>query len=1423
MRSYEGASVEIYGGGGDDYIVSTGDDAYIRGGDDNDTIFTEGGNAVVSGDKGDDYIQSTGEAASLFGSRGNDTVINYGNNATLDGGVGDDSIYNGGDDVLIEDLAGGQDTIQNYGRNVTINAGDGDDSIINNGENVTIDAGEDNDIVDNFVSNVTINGNAGNDNINNMVADKNNRMTNVKIGGGKGDDVIISNSDNSTLDGGDGDDTLGNFGGQNVVINAGGGDNFISNNALGKNVTITSGDSFDSVQNHSEEMEINTGAGDDSIDNTAEDVTIDAGAGNDYIKTTADSEVTITTGAGSDTIELGANVAVVTVEDFGKGDEIWLPAQASSITFNGYGIDVSGVTTPDIEIVGIDKVATGKYFWRVENGVATYSKHTSAGAVLSNNGMKIFWSDNATTEEIFTITGLKNGLTINADGSIDGLTVNGNQITVSKNVLSTTEVSVDNGYELVLGNDVPVSTIVPEMWEVSADTGNTSTVTYTGEYTTAGYRIVDGKIKQFAGTTGDGFSIRGLAPNLNCNGVSVEGIELNDKEITLSASTLIANGTKASLTGTGYTLALGDDCQKPVTLGERWQVGGTTGYYVSGNKTAGFVLNASKTSISYSMKSLPSVIFSISGLADTMLTAEDLNENITVNGKTITVNAKIVGKNFSVPKGYVAEFAAGNYAGKNFAGGSDKDTVDNHGDNILISGGDGEDSICTDGRGVTIEGGRGNDIIASKTTSGNVYRYATGDGYDIICGYNKNDTIQFTDGTQIGVANFSLKSGSNDLTIKVGTGYILLKDAAIDGNEFIFTDSDGKKIGHWTYWHGNFLDEEDIMHISPHPPVNILNVNLQNLNLLGDAPADLDNADSTDDNSELHVQHVNGSLTKTPLKITGDEEDNSLIGGAGKDTIIGGGGEDTFVGGKGNDLFIHDGGDVTIADYGTGSDKVSLGNALDGFDVNDSDVILNAGTGSVTIKDAVGKKVTVIENGKSTTETYTFDGKTNSAGTSIKLTSSTQSFAADTKLVTIDGGLTNGATISGNEKSNKIFGGDGDDVLIGMGGNDTLFGGAGSDVFIYDSGNDVILDFNGDEDKLVISTGKVSSSSVNSKGDVVLKVGTGSVTIKKLDDEDISDGKTITISDVDGETTCTYFSEKIVSDDGKVTLNSNFKGSSYTAEKDIYEVDASAVTKKFAITGNDEDNTITGGKGANLIDGGKGDDLIIGGAGNDTFVTGAGNDTIADYMTGSNKISLGSAQFKNYSVDDSDVIFYFKDGNSLTVKDTAGEKITLVENGISVVNVYAEDGMFNTAKTAVTLAADTQIFSAANYSKLTTIDGSAVDGEVEIIGNGRANKIYAGDFGSTLNGGGGNDTLWGGDGSDTFIYNPGDGRDKIYDFGAEDQLQIGANFDAVLKNNSVVFKVGTTSNAITLKDFSGTEFVANDDTYQLNGSTFTKK
>ena len=89
-----------------------------------------------------------------------------------------------------------------------------------------------------------------------------------------------------------------------------------------------------------------------------------------------------------------------------------------------------------------------------------------------------------------------------------------------------------------------------------------------------------------------------------------------------------------------------------------------------------------------------------------------------------------------------------------------------------------------------------------------------------------------------------------------------------------------------------------------------------------------------------------------------------------------------------------------------------------------------------------------------------------------------------------------------------------------------------------------------------------------------------------------------------------------------------------------------------------------------------------------------------------------------------------------------------------------------------------------------TIDGSAADSTINITGNGKNNYLVAGDNGSTLTGGAGNDlliggngndSLWGGarndsfyggEGNDTFIYKPGEGTDKIFDYDSNDILTI---------------------------------------------------
>ncbi|MBR1805266.1 MAG: hypothetical protein IJ774_02640 [Selenomonadaceae bacterium] len=228
---------------------------------------------------------------------------------------------------------------------------------------------------------------------------------------------------------------------------------------------------------------------------------------------------------------------------------------------------------------------------------------------------------------------------------------------------------------------------------------------------------------------------------------------------------------------------------------------------------------------------------------------------------------------------------------------------------------------------------------------------------------------------------------------------------------------------------------------------------------------------------------------------------------------------------------------------------------------------------------------------------------------------------------------------------------------------------------------------------------------------------------------------------------------------------------------------------------------------------------MIGGKGGDTFVSDGGNDTISDYGVGSDRISLTSA-IKNFDLSGDDVIIGFGD-NSLTIADALGDKITFVEGGKTRVNIFAEEGIFDTSKTAVTLNATETTFDAANFSKIVTISGALVTGEVSIVGNAKSNKIYAGDNGSTLDGGAGNDSLWGGDGSDTFIYSGG--KDVIYGFGDEDALQLGGDFTASVSGNSIAFKVGTTTKAVTLKDFTATTFSVNGENYEISGSNFVRK
>ncbi len=153
----------------------------------------------------------------------------------------------------------------------------------------------------------------------------------------------------------------------------------------------------------------------------------------------------------------------------------------------------------------------------------------------------------------------------------------------------------------------------------------------------------------------------------------------------------------------------------------------------------------------------------------------------------------------------------------------------------------------------------------------------------------------------------------------------------------------------------------------------------------------------------FHIVTIDGSAVTHDLtitgnkfsnKITGSSQDDTIDGGAGADTIFGGDGNDSIFGGTGNDSIFGGTGNDSIFG-GTGNDTLTGGNGADTFvyasgggkDVitdyssgdkiritsgsisrtsySGKDVIFKIGSGTLTVKNGKGKRITVNSSTKS--------------------------------------------------------------------------------------------------------------------------------------------------------------------------------------------------------------------------------------------------------------------------------------------------------------------------------------------------------------------------------------------------------------------------------------------------------------------------
>ncbi|WP_081847031.1 Hint domain-containing protein [Thioclava indica] len=201
------------GGDGNDYINTSGSDGQpdlafpggwsadpnpnndldtVYGGAGNDTIITGDDADYVDGGTGNDVIDSGIDADTVFGGDGNDVITSGEGSDSVDGGDGNDTIYGGlgpsYPDILNvpNDSSIYPDPVTDNGMD-TLSGGAGNDVIYGEDDDDLIHGGTGNDMLDGGIDNDTLFGDAGND----------------TLKGGQGDDTLNGGTGNDSVSGGD--------------------------------------------------------------------------------------------------------------------------------------------------------------------------------------------------------------------------------------------------------------------------------------------------------------------------------------------------------------------------------------------------------------------------------------------------------------------------------------------------------------------------------------------------------------------------------------------------------------------------------------------------------------------------------------------------------------------------------------------------------------------------------------------------------------------------------------------------------------------------------------------------------------------------------------------------------------------------------------------------------------------------------------------------------------------------------------------------------------------------------------------------------------------------------------------------------------------------------------------------------------------
>ncbi|CEJ13853.1 Bifunctional hemolysin/adenylate cyclase precursor [bacterium YEK0313] len=666
------------------------------------------------------------------------------------------------------------------------------------------------------------------------------------------------------------------------------------------------------------------------------------------------------------------------------------------------------------------------------------------------------------------------------------------------------------------------------------------------------------------------------------------------------------------------------------------------------------------------------------------------------------------------------------------SGGAGNDTLNGDAGNDLLDGGTGTD---------TLRGGTGDDIYLVDS-SADVVSELAGQGDDEV----RSSATSFTLGANIerltfvgtgdftgvgnGDANTITGGAGNDTLIGGAGADVLAGGAGIDTASYV-TSVSGVTVDLSTGIHGgdaagDVLDSIEIVAGSNHADILIGDATANHLQgglgddvLVGGGGTDtlsggggLDLASYASSSAGVTVNlttgtHTGGDAEGDQLSgienvtgsafddaLTGDAGSNVLSGGAGNDRLDGAAGNDTLIGGLGDDIYLVDSpADLIVENAAEGSDEVR----------------------STALTFTLGAHV----------EKLTFIGTGDFSG-----------IGNDESNVLV-GGLGNDQ-LDGQAGDDRLEGGDGDDLLTGGSGADVLLGGAGRDTASYASsgtavivdlatglgtGGDAAGDILADVENLVGSafadtlTGDANANLIDGAGGNDLMAGGGGDDVYVVD----AAGDTVTEA-ADGGT-----------DEIRTTLSSYTLGA--TVENLTYVGNGG-----FTGTGNSAANIITGGNGNDTLIGGGGADVLNGAGGNDTASyaasaaavtvnlltgSGSGGDATGDTLTNIENL-VGSAYADSLTGDANANLFVGGLGAD-TINGGAGSDTASYAGSAAAVSINLATGVNSGGEAAGDILAGIEnLIGSANADSL--------------IGDGNANVITGGAGGDTINGGAGDDT-----------------------------------------------------------------------------------